>query len=257
MSERPDGDTARLRVCALYPHLMNMYADRGNLMVLRDRCRWRGIGFELTGVGIGQELDGRSHDLYYLGGGQDSDQRLCADDLVATKRAALESAVDRGALVLGICGGFQLLGNGYDTDAGRLRGLGLVDAETVREPGERLVGEAVIQVSLPGMSASTVAGPSRLAGFENHGGRTYLGGAEALGQVLRGHGNNGRDGTEGVCGGPQGNVLGSYLHGPLLAQNAWFADWLIARAVGEKLPELAPLDDTIENAVWQRAVARV
>lgn len=250
------GDDAKLRVCALYPQLMNMYADRGNLMVLRDRCRWRGIGFELTGVDIGEELDGGSHDLYYLGGGQDSDQRLCAEDLVVGKRAALESAVDRGALLLGICGGFQLLGNGYDTGAGRLRGLGLVDAETVREPGERLVGEVVIETSQPGVTEPAGAGPRRLAGFENHGGRTYLGGVEPLGRVLRGRGNNGRDGTEGVRGGPQGNVLGTYLHGPLLAQNAWFADWLIATALGDGPAELAPLDDTIENAVWERAVAR-
>lgn len=251
------GDDVKLRVCSLYPELMNMYADRGNLMVLRDRCQWRGIGFELTSAGMGDELAGASHDLYYLGGGQDSDQRLCAEDLVTGKRRTLESEVERGALVLGICGGFQLLGNGYDTDAGRLAGLGLVDAETVREPGERLVGEVVIETSLSWGGTGDHPRPRLLAGFENHGGRTYLGGAEPLGRVLQGHGSNGRDGTEGVRGGPSGNVLGTYLHGPLLAQNAWFADWLIATALGDALPPLAPLDDTIENAVWQRAVARV
>lgn len=226
----------------LYPQVMNLYADRGNLIVLRDRCQWRGIGFELSGADLGQDVDGGAHDFYYIGGGQDRDQRLCADELVTSKRGALEAAAARGALILGICGGFQLLGQGYDTSDERLPGLGLVDVETVREPGERLVGNVVIEVELG------EAGQRRLAGFENHGGRTYLGDAEPLGRVLRGHGNNGKDGTEGVRGGTSGNVLGTYLHGPLLSKNVWLADWLIARALGKDPAFLAPLDDSIEEA---------
>lgn len=235
---------ATLRVCALYPTLMNVYADRGNLMVLRDRCRWRGIGFELCAADLGEEVDGTASHLYYLGGGQDSDQRLCADDLVTIKRPALEAAVDRGAIVLGVCGGYQLLGHSYHLGADRLPGLGLVDLETVREPGERLVGNAAVGADdLDGLAA-----PRLLAGFENHGGRTYLGDVRPLGTVLQGHGNNGRDGAEGAMGGPCGNVIGTYLHGPVLPKNAWFADWLIATSLGMEPASLEALDDAFEEA---------
>jgi len=236
---------AELRVGALYPDLMNIYADRGNLAVLERRCAWRGIGMRVTSIGIGQALDPEAHDLIYLGGGQDRDQRLCAADLVATKRAALHAAAARGAIVLGVCGGLQLLGHEYQLGAERLPGLGLVDLRTVREPGPRLIGNVAIEVDLGD-------GPRVLAGFENHGGRTYLGpGERPLGRVLRGHGNNGRDGGEGVRRGP---VIGTYLHGPLLPKNAWFADWLIATALG--MGPLGPLPgDELEAAAHAAARA--
>lgn len=234
---------ATLRVCALYPKLMNVYADRGNLMVLRDRCRWRSIGFELSGADLGEDVDGTVGHLYYLGGGQDRDQRLCAEELVTVKRPALEAAVERGAIVLGVCGGYQLLGHAYHMGTDRLPGLGLVDLETVREPGKRLVGNAVVDGELGGPQ-----GRGLLAGFENHGGRTYLGDAQPLGRVLRGHGNNGKDGSEGALGGPYGNVIGTYLHGPVLSKNAWLADWLIATALGVEPASLGALDDTFEAA---------
>ena len=157
-----------LRVCALYPDLMNIYADRGNLTVLERRCAWRGLGFALTGVGVGEEVDPDAHDLFYMGGGQDRDQALCARDLAEGKRDALHAAAARGAVVFAVCGGYQLLGHGYELDGERLPGAGLVDLETVREPGERLIGNVAISLDLPG-------GPPDLAGFENHGGRTYLG----------------------------------------------------------------------------------
>jgi CobQ-like glutamine amidotransferase family enzyme len=224
-------------VCSLYPDLMNIYADRGNLLMLQRRCAWRGIGFTLTGAGIGDEVDPEAHDLFYIGGGQDRDQRLCAQDLVDTKRAALHAAAGRGAVVLGVCGGFQLLGSSYELDGERLPGVGLVDLHTVREEGPRLIGNAAIELDLDGHQ--TV-----LAGFENHGGRTHLDGAERpLGRVVAGHGNNGRDGGEGVR---RDNVIGTYLHGPLLPKNWHFADWLIATASGAG--ELAPLDDELERA---------
>src|ERR671920_2351677 len=127
-----------LRVCALYPDLMNIYADRGNLLMLERRCAWRGIGFELTPAGLGESIDPEAHDLFYLGGGQDRDQVLCAPDLVATKRDALHAAAGRGAIVLGVCGGFQLLGESYEMGAEHLPGVGLVDLRTVREDGPRL-----------------------------------------------------------------------------------------------------------------------
>ena len=232
---------AELRVLALYPDLMNIYADRGNLLMLQRRCEWRGIGFEVTAAGLGDAIDPAAHDLFYLGGGQDRDQALCAHDLVATKRDALHTAADGGGLILGICGGFQLLGHAYELGDEEIPGLGLVDLRTVRVDSHRLVGNVAIEVELDGA-------PRVLAGFENHGGRTHLGpGQRPLGKVLRGHGNTGESGFEGVV---RDGVIGTYLHGPLLPKNAWFADWLIARCTGTQ-PE--PLDDALENAAHAEA----
>jgi CobQ-like glutamine amidotransferase family enzyme len=231
-----------LRVCALYPDLMNIYADRGNLIVLQRRCQWRGIGFQLSASGLGEQLDGDAHDLFYIGGGQDRDQRLCAEDLIATKRAGLHAAAARGALVLGVCGGYQLLGHSYTLDDEQIPGVGLLDVRTVREDGPRLIGNIAIEVALEDRESRE---PHVLAGFENHGGRTYLGdGQQPLGRVLKGHGNDGRSGVEGAR---SANTIGTYLHGPLLPKNVWFADWLIARALGIDAAELAPLDDAIER----------
>jgi CobQ-like glutamine amidotransferase family enzyme len=232
-----------LRVCALYPDLMNIYADRGNLLFLRRRCEWRGIGFELSSAGLGEALDPDAADLYYVGGGQDRDQRRCALDLADVKRDPLHAAADRGAALLAVCGGYQLLGHSYELGEETLPGVGLVDLRTVRSDGPRLIGDVAIEVDLDGT-------PRVLAGFENHGGRTHLGpGAQPLGRVLRGHGNNGADGFEGVR---RGNVIGTYLHGPLLPKNAWLADWLIARGLGRDDP-LEPLDDALEAAAHAEA----
>jgi lipid II isoglutaminyl synthase (glutamine-hydrolysing) len=233
-----------LRVGALYPDLLNIYADRGNLLLLERRCAWRGLGFELKGIGLGDALDPDAHDLLYIGGGQDRDQALCARDMAETKREALHAAASRGAVVFAVCGGYQLLGHGYDMGGERLPGVGLVDLETVREDGPRLIGNVAIEL-----------GDGRvLAGFENHGGRTRLGpGAEPLGRVLRGHGNDGRSGVEGVRGGPHGTVVGTYLHGPLLPKNAHFADWLTATALGLAPGQLEPLEDALEAAAHAAA----
>jgi CobQ-like glutamine amidotransferase family enzyme len=233
-----------LRVCALYLDLMSIYADRGNLLMLQRRCEWRGIGFSLRGAGIGEAIDPEGHDLFYMGGGQDRDQRLCAEDMVATKRDSLHAAAARGAVVFGVCGGYQLLGASYELGDETLPGVGLVDLHTVREDGPRLIGNAAIEVDLGD-------GPRVLAGFENHGGRTYLGSQdEALGRVLAGHGNNGRDGREGAR---RGTVLGTYLHGPLLPKNAWFADWLTATALGIAPSDLPALQDDLEEAAHAEA----
>jgi lipid II isoglutaminyl synthase (glutamine-hydrolysing) len=228
-----------LRVCALYPDLMNIYADRGNLLLLERRCRWRGIDFSLTTSSLGDELDPDGADLYYIGGGQDRDQRLCAFDLVDVKRDALHTVARRNGVILAVCGGYQLLGSSYQLGDERLPGVGLVDLNTVRGDGPRLIGNVAIEVELD------AGRPRVLAGFENHGGRTQLGEVtKPLGRVLRGHGNNGRDGFEGVRA---GGVIGTYLHGPLLPKNAWLADWLIERALGLSEP-LKPLDDQLEHA---------
>lgn len=231
-------DPGQLRVCALYPGLLNIYADRGNLLVLERRCRWRGIGFELRSSDLGQGLDPDTADLFYIGGGQDRDQKLCALDLVQTKREALHAAAERGMPILAVCGGYQLLGHSYQLDDETLPGAGLLDLTTVREDGPRLIGNAAVEVEL-------VPGERRvLAGFENHGGRTYLSsGASPLGRVLKGFGNNGQDGHEGAR---TGNVIGTYLHGPLLPKNVWFADWLIATAL--RAGPLSALEDGLENA---------
>jgi len=230
-----------LRVCALYPDLMNIYADRGNIAVLRARCLWRGLGFELGSAGLGEPLDPDAHDLFYIGGGQDRDQVSVARDMVATKRAALHAAAEREAVVLAVCGGYQLLGHSYQLGADELPGVGLVDLRTVRTPGPRLIGNCEIECDLG-------TGPRVLAGFENHGGRTYLGAAaQPLGRVLRGHGNNGSDRTEGAR---RGNVFGTYLHGPLLPKNHWLADRLIELALGVRL---APLEDSLELAAHESA----
>jgi CobQ-like glutamine amidotransferase family enzyme len=226
-----------LRVCALYPDLMNIYADRGNLLVLERRCRWRGIGFELKSSSLGDSLDPDGADLYYMGGGQDRDQQLCALDLAEVKRDALHAAAARGAVILGVCGGYQLLGHSYQLGEETLPGIGLVDLVTVRSDEPRLIGNVAIEVELNPTVRRV------LAGFENHGGRTNLGpDATALGRVLKGHGNNGVDGYEGVR---RGNVIGTYLHGPLLPKNAWFADWLIETALSLE-QRLDELDDTLE-----------
>jgi CobQ-like glutamine amidotransferase family enzyme len=233
---------SELRLLALYPDQMNIYADRGNLLFLRRRCEWRGIGFSQTAAGPGETIDPGVHDLFYIGGGQDRDQALVAADMMETKRTGLAAAVDDGAVVLAVCGGYQLLGHGYQLGNERIPGLGLADLETVREPGERLIGNVAIEVDLGG-------GPRLVAGFENHGGRTYLGpDATPLGRVVKGHGNNGKDGLEGVR---RANMIGTYLHGPLLPKNAWLADRLIALALargGGREPDLEPLDDAFEQA---------
>jgi CobQ-like glutamine amidotransferase family enzyme len=183
-----------------------------------------------------EPVDPDAWDLFYMGGGQDRDQAAVAVDMVETKRDALHAAAARGAVVLAVCGGYQLLGHSYAMGNEELPGVGLVDLRTVREEGPRLIGNCAIEADLGG-------GPHVIAGFENHGGRTYLGDAEQpLGRVLKGYGNNGKDGFEGVR---RGSVIGTYLHGPLLPKNVWLADRLIELALGI---QLSPLDDSVEDA---------
>jgi lipid II isoglutaminyl synthase (glutamine-hydrolysing) len=232
-----------LRVCSLYPELMNIYADRGNIAILRARCEWRGLGFEHAASSLAESLDPAAHDLFYMGGGQDRDQVAVAHDMAATKREALHTAADRSAVVLAVCGGYQLLGHSYEMGGEELPGVGLVDLRTIREAGPRLIGNCAIEADLG-------TGPRVIAGFENHGGRTYLGdGERPLGRVLSGHGNNGRDGFEGVH---RAGVIGTYLHGPLLPKNVWLADRLIELALGIELEPLG--DDVLEDAAHASAL---
>ena len=237
-----------LRLLALYPEQMNIYADRGNILFLQRRCEWRGIPFQYAAAGPGDGFDPGEHDLIYIGGGQDRDQILVAEDMLLTKRDAIAAAVDDGAALLAVCGGYQLLGHRYELGEQSVPGLGVADLETVREPGPRLIGNVSIEVDLGD-------GPRILAGFENHGGRTHLGpDAEPLGRVLHGHGNNDRDGYEGI---KRLNMIGTYLHGPLLPKNAWLADRLIGLAIERRtgsLPELEPLGDELEMAAHAAAL---
>jgi lipid II isoglutaminyl synthase (glutamine-hydrolysing) len=171
--------------------------------------------------------------------------------MAATKRESLAAAADDGAVLLAVCGGYQLLGHSYQLGEETLPGLGIADLETVREEGPRLIGNVTIEAELGGARRI-------LAGFENHGGRTHLGpDATPLGTVLSGFGNNGNDGLEGVR---RDNVIGTYLHGPLLPKNVWLADHLIALALGRRQgspPELEPLDDRLERAAHESARAAV
>ena len=229
-----------LSVCALYPELMNIYADRGNLLMLERRCAWRGIELRLTASTLGDVIRD-DHDLYYIGGGQDADQLRCAADLVRHKAPALHSAAADGRVILGVCGGYQLLGRSYEIGDEHVEGAGLLDVVTVREEGPRLIGNIAVAF-----------GDAVIVGFENHAGRTRLAaGQEPLGRVIRGHGNDGRSGFEGARA---GNVIGTYVHGPLLPKNSWLCDWLIARALGLEPAALMALDDALEEAAHRGAL---
>ena len=239
-----------VRLCHLYPDEMNIYADRGNIAVLQRRLEWRGMGLAVTHCGPGAALDPAQHDLIYLGGGQDRDQAMVADDLARTKGAAIRSAVEDGVVFLAVCGGYQLAGHGYTgIDGSRMPGIAVLDADTVAG-ATRLIGDVLIEATLDGEH-------HQVAGFENHAGRTELGsGAQPFGTVLAGSGNNGVAGHEGCT---RLHAIGTYLHGPLLPRNPWLADRILMWALEHRTstrPALAPLDDTLEDAAHQVSVGR-
>ena len=231
-----------LRVAHLYPRLMNIYGDRGNIMTLRYRCEARGIGLQLTELGIGDAFDASAYDLIFAGGAQDREQRAVADDLLATKAAALREAVESDVALLAVCGAYQLFGNFYrDSTGAELPGAGIFDLHT-EHPGEgarRCIGNIVIEWQSP-------AGLQMIVGFENHGGRTRLGAAaRPLGRVRSGSGNNGEDGGEGAV---YRNAIGTYIHGSLLPKNPSLADHILSVALRRRYPglTLAPIDDRAE-----------
>jgi lipid II isoglutaminyl synthase (glutamine-hydrolysing) len=229
-----------IRVGHLYPDYLNIYADRGNIAVLARRAAWRGHELEVDAIGMNEPVEVGAHDLYYVGGGQDREQALVAPDLAG--KEGLLQAVEAGAAVLAVCGGYQLLGRFYRERSGaELPGVGLFPLQTIA--GERrMIGDVLLDCEL-------VAGQRRtLAGFENHAGRTLLdAGAEPLGRVVAGFGNDGESGFEGCR---VGRAIGTYLHGPLLPRNPWLADWLLSQALahrtGGDAPELEPLEDALE-----------
>jgi len=240
-----------IRVGHLYPDYLNIYADRGNIAVLARRAAWRGHELEVTALGMDEGILPGRHDLYYVGGGQDREQLLVADDLLR-KADGLHEAVAGGAAVLAVCGGYQLLGRGYrgfhDED---MPGIGLLPLETVAS-GSRLIGDVLIECELEPGERQT------LAGFENHAGRTRLDpGGEPLGRVLAGFGNDGESGFEGCRA---GRVIGTYLHGPLLPRNPWLADWLLAQALqhrtGNESERFEPLPDELERRAHDVSASR-
>lgn len=235
----------KLTIGHLYPDLLNLYGDRGNIQCLLQRCRWRGIDAQVHAFKITDKIDFSQLDVILLGGGSDREQALVCGELLRVKQDFISYAEDGGA-VLAVCGGYQLLGNYYQTDSGKIEGLGLVDLHTCQQPG-RLIGNIVIKSSLFDMP---------IVGFENHGGRTVLGdGVQPLGQVLSGYGNDGKSGYEGIV---YKNVIGTYLHGPLLPKNPQVCDWLLSRALERRYgtSELCPLDDEQENAANEYIVRR-
>jgi CobQ-like glutamine amidotransferase family enzyme len=230
----------RIVVGHLYPDYLNIYADRGNIAVLARRAAWRGHELDVRAIGVGDEVP-RDVDLFYVGGGQDREQALIAPDLAA-KGDALAAAHADGAAFLAVCGGYQLLGRSYlDTNGVGQPGVGLLPLETVA--GERrMIGDVLLECELDAGERRT------LAGYENHAGRTRLDpGAEPLGRVVAGFGNDGESGFEGCR---LGRAVGTDLHGPLLPRNPWLADWLLAQALahatGGDAPRLEPLPDELE-----------
>lgn len=245
----------KLTIHHLYADMMNLYGDRGNVISIKKRCEWRGIPVEVVDAGLGEPIRPTGCDLFLFGGGQDREQTLLVEDLAGKKGADLRAIVEDGGVVLGVCGGYQLMGHYYETPEGeKLPGVGVFDLHTEpRKPDEeRLIGNVLVRVRGPEDDRWR-----EIVGFENHGGRTYLGaGVEPLGHVVVGFGNNGKDGTEGAR---RLNAYGTYLHGSLLPKNPWLTDQLILNALRrvDDAFVLEPLDDAAERVAFESVANRV
>jgi lipid II isoglutaminyl synthase (glutamine-hydrolysing) len=241
----------KIRLVHLYPDLMSVYGDRGNVVALARRAEWRGIELEVRQLSLGDELDPNQADLVFFGGGQDREQAVVSPDFLRQKGEAVRQAVEDGAALLSVCGGYQLLGTSYTTvDGQELPGAGLFDVRSVPGP-RRHIGNVLIETDLDGQHRT-------LVGFENHSGRTYLGpNLRPLGRTVVGAGNNGEDRTEGAV---YKGAIGCYLHGSLLPKNPWLADRLLAQAVSHHRGEpvtLEPLDDRLEDDAHRAVEARI
>ena len=240
-----------IRLVHLYPDLMSVYGDRGNILALARRAQWRGIPISVQELSLGDRLDPLDVDLVFFGGGQDREQAVVSPDFLSQKGPAVRDAVEHGAALLSVCGGYQLLGASYTTvDGQELPGAGLFDVRSVPGP-MRHIGNVLVETSLDGHVRT-------LVGFENHSGRTYLGEhAVPLGRTLVGAGNNGEDGTEGAV---YRGAIGCYLHGSLLPKNPWLADRLLARALSHRSGApvmLEPLDDRLEDQAHDAVAKRI
>ncbi|ADY56969.1 CobB/CobQ domain protein glutamine amidotransferase [Syntrophobotulus glycolicus DSM 8271] len=238
----------KLHIYHLYPDLLDLYGDRGNILALTARSKWRGVETEVHKISLGDPLRIEKADILFMGGGSDREQNILVEDL-GKRREEIKEAVEDGLVVLAICGGYQMLGQYYQTGEDiRIPGLSILDLYTVAGQ-KRLIGNVIAESDLPS-SLKTIVG------FENHSGKTYLGSeVQPLARILRGYGNNGEDGTEGVR---YKNVFGTYLHGPLLPKNPHLADLLLRLALERKGvdSELRQLDDSWEIAAHQAVVNR-
>lgn len=229
----------------LYPDLLNLYGDRGNIQCMMKRCQWRGIGAETIEYSLEDEIDFTGLDIVLLGGGSDREQMIVCRKLQEIQKS-FQAYVEDYGVVIAVCGGYQLLGHYYQTDQGRMEGLHLVDLYTEQKPG-RLIDNIVLKSNLFEMP---------VVGFENHGGRTRIGNNQPFGKVLYGSGNDGESGYEGVV---YKNVIGTYLHGPLLPKNPQVCDYLITKALERKYGEkisLSPLEDQEEKEANSYIVKR-
>ena len=237
----------KIKICHLYPEVLNLYGDRGNVICLKQRLLWRGIECEVDSVGIGEHKSLAGYDLFFMGGGQDFEQEVLLDDLRAGTDREIRAAVQDGKTFLCICGGYQILGHYYQThDGHRCEFLSAVDLYTVGRK-KRLIGNYAFKIP----------GDVTVVGFENHSGRTYLGeGVEPLGKVIAGNGNNGEDQTEGVH---YRNVFGTYSHGPVLPKNPVLCDRILGCAIARKYgtASLEPLEDDFENKAHAGILARM
>ena len=233
-----------IKIVHLYPDLLNLYGDRGNIQCMVMRCRWRGIGAQVEEYRLGDRVDFSDADIVLLGGGSDREQQIVCTKLQSI-RSDFSAYVENGGTVIAVCGGYQLLGHYYDTPDGRMEGLSLVDLYT-QQGSPRLISNVVLK---------NEEFPYEIVGFENHGGRTHIGDNKPFGKVVYGFGNDGETGAEGVM---YKNVIGTYLHGPLLPKNPHVCDRLISTALERRYgkTQLEPLDDTDEKKANRYIVER-
>jgi len=239
-----------LKICHMYPDVLNLYGDGGNIICMKKRLEWRGIDVSVTKMPIGSDSSLAGFDLFFIGGGQDFEQEVLLNDLHKGKDASVKAAIEDGKTFLTICGGYQMMGNYYQTHEGvRCDFIGAVDYYTV--------GSDIRMIGNYKFKCEEVSGGSTVVGFENHSGKTYLGeGVSPLGRVLAGYGNNGEDGTEGVR---YRNLFGTYSHGPLLPKNPGLCDIILLSALERKYgkADLEPLDDSAELAAHDVMCGRI